>query len=108
VTLWNYPELARSLGVDPLAILARMGLCEHALDDVENWVSGQQVLDVLEETARSSKRDDFGLLLGELRSFASLGPVSLLLKHEVSLRTIIASIVQYRRLLNELLHVRLE
>lgn len=108
VTLWNYPELARCLGADPCAILAHAGLRATSLDDVENWLPGQQVLDVLEKTAQITRRDDFGVLLGELRSFASLGPVSLLLKHEVSLRTIIASIIQYRRLLNELLHVRLE
>ena len=108
VSLWNYPELARCLGVDPYAILVHAGLRASALDDVENWLPGQQVLDVLEKTAQSTQRDDFGVLLGEFRSFASLGPVSLLLKHEVSLRSLIASMVQYRRLLNELLHLRLE
>jgi AraC-like DNA-binding protein len=106
--LWNYPELARCLGADPCAILAHAGLRATSLDDVENWLPGQQVLDVLEKTAQITRRDDFGVLLGELRSFASLGPVSLLLKHEVSLRAVITSMIQYRRLLNELLQLRLE
>lgn len=96
------------MGVDPCAILVQAGLRASSLDDVENWLPGQQVLDVLEETAQSAQRDDFGVLLGELRSFASLGPVSLLLKHELTLRTVINSMTQYRRLLNELLHLRLE
>ena len=108
VSLWNYPELARCLGVDPFAILIRAGLQPTSLDDAENWLPGQQVLDVLEESAQSAQRDDFGVLLGELRSFASLGPVSVLLKQEVSLRTVITSMIEYRRLLNELQQLRLE
>jgi len=108
VTLLNYPDLARALGVDPYAILARAELRASVLGDVENWLPGKQILEVLEETARSAGRDDFGVLLGEFRSFASLGPVSLLLKHEVTLQTVIEAMIEYRRLLNELLHLKLD
>ena len=108
VTLTNYPELARCLGVDPYAVLARAGLPASILNDVENWLPGKQVLNVLEETARCAERDDFGVLMGEFRSFASLGPVSLLLKHEATLRSVISSMIEYRRLINELLHLSLQ
>ena len=108
VTLLNYPELARCVGVDPYPVLAHAGLRPGELKDADNWLPGEQILRVLNETALRADRDDFGVLLGEHRSFASLGPVSLLLKHELTLRTIINSMIAYRRLINELLLLRLE
>ena len=108
VTLWNYVDLARCLGADPYEILHRCGLRASALDNPENWLPGTRILEVLEQTAKAAARDDFGVLLGEFRSFGSLGPVSLLLKHETTLRGMIISMIHYRRLLNELLTLRLE
>ena len=108
VTLTNYIGLARCLGIDPYAMLERAGLDGRSLSDSENWLPSRLVLDLLEKTAAIADRDDFGVLLGEFRSFASLGPVSLLLRHEVTLRAIIRSMIEYRRLLSELLHLRLE
>jgi AraC-like DNA-binding protein len=89
-------------------MLANSGLSAGSLGDPENWLPSKQVLDLIEETAAAAGRDDFGVLLGEFRSFASLGPVSLLLRHEMTLRTIIGAMIEYRRLLSELLHLRLE
>jgi len=108
VTLLNYPELARCFRVDPFAMLASAGLRPSDLDDCENWLPGEKILSVLDETAERAQRDDFGVLLGEFRSFASLGPVSLLLKHESTLRDVIDSIIVHRRLINELIHLRLD
>ena len=108
VTLLNYPELARCFRVDPAAMLARAGLQARELDDPENWLPGRKILKVIEETAERAHRDDFGVLLGEFRSFASLGPVSLLIKHESTLLDVIGAMIDYRRLINELLHLQLE
>ena len=108
ITLWNYADLARGLGVEPFEVLAQCGLRANALNDPENWIPAKGVLDVLDETARAAARDDFGVLLGESRSFGSLGPLSLLLKHETSLRNVIASLIDYRRLLNDLLSLELD
>ena len=108
MTLLNYPELARCFRVDPYAMLLRAGLQASALNDADNWLPGEHVLRVIDETADKAQRDDFGVLLGEFRSFGSLGPVSLLLKHEITLRDVIESMIVYRRLINELLNLRLE
>jgi AraC-like DNA-binding protein len=107
VTLTNFREIARLVGLDPFAMLGRAGLHPSALNDPENWLAAGRVLDLLEDCARQSGRDDFSILLGECRSFASLGPVSLVLRHESKLREIIAAMIQYRRLLNELLDITL-
>ena len=108
VTLTNFAAVARHAGLDPYAMLRRAGLNAISLNDPENWVPAGRVLNLLEACASESGRDDFGVLLGECRTFASLGPVSLLLRHESTLQAIIESAIEYRRLLNELLQMRLQ
>jgi AraC-like DNA-binding protein len=95
------------VGLDPFVMLSRAGLHPSALNDPENWIAASRILALLDDCARLSGRDDFGVLLGECRTFGSLGPVSLLLKHESTLRETIMAMIEYQRLLNELLHVRL-
>ena len=107
VTLTNYGEVARHAGLDPYAMLERAGLHPTALNDPENWLPASRILALLEESAAESGRDDFSVLLGESRTFASLGPVSLLLKHENTLRDIIEASIEYRRLINEMLNTNL-
>src|SRR5689334_6582004 len=88
-------------------MFGRAGIHPNALADPENWISAGRMLGLLDDSVRQSGRDDFTVLLGACRTFASLGPVSLLLKHESTLREIIAAMIEYRRLLNELLHLSL-
>ena len=95
------------MGLDPFVMLSRAGLHPSALNDPENWLAAGRILALLDDCARLSGREDFSVLLGECRTFASLGPVSLLLKHETSLGETILALIEYRRLLNELLHVAL-
>ena len=45
--------------------------------------------------------ESFALLLAEARPFASLGPLSLLLRHEGSLRDVIGRLIEYRRLMSD-------
>lgn len=108
VTLLNYPELARCFRVDPSVMLAHAGLQARDLENPENWLPGKKILKVIDETAERAHRDDFGVLLGEFRSFASLGPVSLLIKHAATLREVVSAMIEYRGLINELLQLRLE
>ena len=107
VTLTNYHEVARYAKLDPFVMLGRAGLHPSSLRDPENWIPASRVLALLDDSAARSGRDDFGALLGECRSFGSLGPVSLLLKHEVTLGDVMGSMIEYRRLLNDLLHLEL-
>ena len=107
VTLTSFSEVARFVGLDPYVMLGRAGLHPSSLRDPENWLPGNRVLNLLSDCALRSRRDDFGVILGECRTFASLGPISLLLRHEPTLRDIINSGIEYRRLLNELLSLEL-
>ena len=107
VTLTHYHEVARYAGLDPYAMLGRAGLHPSSLRDPENWLPASAILTLLDESAVRSGRDDFGVLLGECRSFGSLGPVSLLLRHEVTLRDVINAMIEYRRLLSDVVHFEL-
>ena len=108
VMLTNYHEVARFAGLDPYEMLAATRLKPSALLDPENWLPADRVLSLIDESARRSGRDDFGVLLGKCRTFTSLGPVSLLLKHEKTVRDIILAAVEYRYLLNDLLNIEIE
>ena len=107
VTLTRYREVARYVGLDPFAMLSRAGLHPSALNDPENWLPASRILSLLDDSASRSGRDDFSVLLGECRTFASLGPVSLLLKHETTLRSTMTAMIDFRSLLNELLQLDL-
>lgn len=104
VTLTNYCEVARSVGLDPYVMLGRAGLHPNSLSDPENWIPGTRLVSLLEDSAAQSNRDDFAVLLGSCRTFPSLGPVSVLLRHEKTFGDILKAGIEYRRLINELMY----
>lgn len=105
VTLTNYDEVARFVGLDPAEMVEHAGLSPRDLQDPENWIPASKVIALIDGSAVQSGRDDFGILLGKCRTFTSLGPVSLLLKHEATVRSIITAIVDYSYMLNDLMTV---
>ncbi|GAA3901601.1 AraC family transcriptional regulator [Sphingomonas limnosediminicola] len=108
VTLTNYDEVARFVGLDPSAMIRGAGLRPGDLRNPENWLPAAKVIALLDQSAEKSGRDDFGILLGKCRTFTSLGPVSLLLKHEATIGQIILAAEQYSYLLNDLLHLSVQ
>jgi len=107
VVLTHYQEVARFVGLNPYRMLARAGLNVAGLSDPENWLPAIKVLSLLDDSARRSGRDDFGVLLGKCRSFTSLGPISVLLKHEATVRDILLAAAEYKHILNDLLNITL-
>lgn len=106
--LADYIELAKFVGVDPFAILARAQIDPRSLEDPDTPIALNSVIQVLEESAAISGRDDFGILLAENRVFSSLGPVALLMEHEHSIRDILKAAVEFRPIVNGCLHVHVE
>src|SRR4051812_14854037 len=95
VTLTNYIPIARSVGLDPYSVLAEVGIDPRRLAKPEARLPPAAVSRLLEDSACRSGTEAFGLLLSEARSFASLGPLSLLLRHERRLRDVIARSIEY-------------
>lgn len=106
--LTNYVEVARFVGLDPHAMLKRAGISLDMLCDPERLIPAAPVINLLEDSARESGCAEFALLMAETRSLASIGPLSLFLKHQESAREVIAAIVEYQALLADALHYSVE
>lgn len=108
VTLSGYLEVAAAVGLDGYWMLRRAGIAPATLEDPNNRLPAAVVVRLLEQSARRSGRDDFGLLMAERRSFASLGPISLLLDRLPNVRAVIEGLMAYRRHMNDIVTVDLE
>jgi len=108
VSLTNYVEVARFVGLDPAAMLRRANIDPAVLADPEHPLDAGRVATLLETSARESGCPVFGLLMAESRSVASVGAVGLLLKHQRTARDVLDALVQYQRLLAEALAISVE
>lgn len=108
VSMVNYAEVARFVGLDPAAMLRRAGIDPAELADPEHALDAARVAALLESSARESRCPVFGLLMAESRSVASLGAVGLLLKHQGTAGDMINALVQYQGLFTEVLTISAE
>ena len=106
-TLSGFVEVSRFVGLDPYDQLRRSGIDVSLLAELENWLAAGPVADLLERCALESGRDDFAVLMAEGRTFASLGPISLVLKHERSPRRIVERLAEFKRHVNEVFGVQI-
>ncbi|WP_328535935.1 AraC family transcriptional regulator [Streptomyces sp. NBC_00344] len=103
----GYVELSRSLGADPQVLMQRVGLDVAALTLQDRWISGAAVVRLLELSAADSGSQDFGLRMSELRRLGSLGPISLALREEPDVRSVLELLLRHEHMYNEALHARL-
>lgn len=108
VVLTGYAEIARSLGLDPVRMMRQAGVPLDALDHPENRIPAGAVVRLLERSAEESGCEAFALLMAERRTFASLGPISLLLERLPHLRAVVRACIAFQRQLNEVVVVALE
>jgi AraC-like DNA-binding protein len=73
-------RLAIASGLDPFALLKRVGIPRCNLDDPDLKLPVSAIVDLLEIAALTSGVDDFGLRLGEARGVPDLGPLILMLR----------------------------
>ncbi|MGH3350482.1 MAG: AraC family transcriptional regulator [Nocardioides sp.] len=103
----GYGDLSRSLGLDPGDLLRRCGLDPAGLGMPDRWVPAVAVAALLERSARESGHEDFGLQLAERRRFSNLGPVSLVVREEPDVRSMLRILSRYEHMYNESLRTRL-
>jgi len=108
VGLTSYFDVASYAGLDPYEMLRLVQISPDQLADPENRIPAQAFCRLLEESARASGCDTFGLAMAECRTFASLGPISLLLEHLGSAREVIDAVTEYRRHLNDVIILGVE
>jgi AraC-like DNA-binding protein len=107
-SLTDYEPVARSVGLDPFRMLRMAKLPARVLDDPNMMISADSVGWLLEESARLSGQEAFGLLLAETRSLANLGMLALAIREEPTLRAAMQSSVRYMRLHNAGVQLRLD
>lgn len=107
-SLNGYMELARSLQINPEAMMRRAGLSPRCLDNPETPISVMAVRDLLEASAKAASVEDFGLQLAHGRRLANLGPLSIVLREEPTARQALDTMSRYLRLLNASLLTRIE
>lgn len=103
----GYADLCASLGMDPTPLLRSVGLDPTGLGLPDRWIPAVAIARLLERSAAAARCPDFGLRLVERRRFASLGPVSLVLREEPDVRSALTFLMRYQHMYNEALRMRL-
>jgi AraC-like DNA-binding protein len=106
--LTNYFEVSAHLGLNPQRLIARVGLNRKLLADPDQRIPLTAAIELLEESALATGCETFGLRMAESRQMADFGVISLLLSHQRTLRDALATMMQYRHLLNESLAIHIE
>lgn len=83
--LEGYGPLARLIGVDPVAELARVGIPADTLDGKGTFISLIAFMRLMEHTARTGNCLDFGLRLAQRQEASVLGPLTVLMRHSATL-----------------------
>lgn len=108
VSLKSYPDVAAFAGINGNELLDACGIPRVALNDPEARLPAGAVVHLLESSARLSGCDSFGIRMAQCRSFASLGPLSLLLQHQKDIRHVMDALAEFRRTLSDTLIIGLE
>lgn len=106
--LTGYFEVADSLGLDAVPLVRSVGLTRFMLADPEQMLPARSVVQLVEESARTSGCMSFGLRMAERRTLADLGLVSLLIAHQVTLRDGLDVLSEYRHRINSNLTLQIE
>ncbi|HEX8058899.1 MAG TPA: AraC family transcriptional regulator [Novosphingobium sp.] len=106
--LQTYFNVARFVGIDPYLWMRKNNIRSEDIADPQNMIAASALLKLYEDSAVASGRPDFGLLIAESRSVASLGPISLLLRYQPTVRSIIDQVAINMRLLNDIVQARIQ
>ena len=106
--LAEYKRLALALHLDPLALMKRAGIHRRHLDNPELTLPMRAIVELFEITALASGMDDFGLRLAEARGLPDLGPVSLMLREEETVREALRTLISLLHLHSDALYMHLD
>lgn len=107
-TLSRYREVASSLGLDPMRMLARVGVPPACLEDADSMIAASAACRLLEDSALAAGIEDFGLRMSEERGVSILGPLGLVIREEATIRDALHSMVRYMSLHSEALQMEVE
>src|SRR5579871_3387710 len=106
--LIGYDELARSLGLDPRALIRSVGLDRFDLSDPDALIPANATSELLERSTEAAGIEDFGLRLATTRNLAQLGAIGLIVREEPTVGHAIKAAEAYFRLHSETLSFHLD
>ena len=107
-SLSHYPEVARSVGLDPLAMLKRAKVPRSCFQNPDIRISADAVAELLQASASAARVDDFALRLAQRRGLSNLGPLALIVREQPTVRKAIEVLIQYIALHSDALCPHLE
>jgi AraC-like DNA-binding protein len=107
-SLVDYPEIARSVGLDPYKMLERVGLPRSCLRSPDLRISADAVAELLQASASAARVEDFALRLAQRRGLSNLGPLALIVREQPTVRKAVEVLIQYIGLHTDALCPRLE
>jgi AraC-like DNA-binding protein len=107
-SLNGYLGLAKSLDLDAPQLMRRVGLDPADLGVPDTWLPAAAVARLLDVSATTSGRADFAVRLADLRRMSTLGPLSVVLREEPDLRSVLKLLMRYEHSYNEALRLRLD
>jgi len=107
-SLTHFALLAAEYGLDARALVARVGLPSRCLDDPDLKIPARSAARLLEVAAERAREPAFGLRMAESRRLSNLGPLSLLVRDEPTLRSALEALMRFIHLHNEALAVSVE
>jgi AraC-like DNA-binding protein len=91
-----FTAAAKSLSLDASALLEAAGLAPDVPEDTEARLAPETMAALLEAAAVRARRGDFGLAMAQSWSLADLGPVSLALVYQETLREAVWALARHR------------
>jgi AraC-like DNA-binding protein len=107
-SLTHYAEIARSVGIDPRAMLKQARLPRHCLERPDLRVAVAGVRRLLEASAEASGVEEFGLRLADYGGFSTLGPVALVVREQATVGAAIEMLARYIQLQNEAMRLEID
>jgi AraC-like DNA-binding protein len=106
--LTHYPELARSFGLDPEAMLRKVRLPLGCLAHQNMRIAVAKVRRLLEVTALAADVDEFGLRMAERGGLSNLGPVALIIRDQPTVGSALESLSRYIHIHHEGMRLAVE
>ena len=105
--LSGFESVCREVAVDHRALMRRQGLDPDLLDQPDAWAPADDVALVMEAAALMSACPTLGLRMSLRRNVTTLGPISLVLTEETTLREALLTLARFWPAYNESLRLRL-
>lgn len=106
--LRNFREVTAAFGYDVDAALRCVGLSQRVLKNPDLRLPMSKVAWLLEDAAQATGCDTIGLRMVQSRKLSNLGPVSLLLAYQATLRDMLLTTIDHLHLLNDALVLHIE